>query len=130
MSHSTKVICKKCGYEEMYLEGIGMAYSSLLNVIESVPKRYREELRRGLETCELVALDFHRALYECPKCDIPYSFLFFEVENFRTQEISKPEYYCEKCKTKLILATKPIYEYGCKQCGDKEHLEHYGVLWD
>lgn len=129
MGEGITIKCKQCDYQETYILGIGMMYSSLENVISLISPYRRETVLNILHTQYIHEVKYEYKLFICLKCNsiigrFDYSIIYGDGQIYR------PYFRCPECKTKLITVTEPISNIRCPSCGEKSLVENFEMLWD
>ena len=136
-------LCQNCGYERDFKLGVGMAYSSLENVIYLVPKGRRERVLDILRNHKVIQrISWHR-LFQCQSCNRLYGKFYVRIE-YDDNKVYELKFNCSKCKTELQvvdaveilenmedeLDEEGLKNYPCPKCDITELSFHVSSLWD
>lgn len=129
-----------CGYEEMFLEGVGMFFFKYPEEIFSKIKNGDYE-SQGIFKNDIVSPDEidisledkkHKLgyrCYVCRKCKTMTNPIHFSIRKENCQ-IKFPKERCEKCKTKLKrINLIEVFEQECPKCGKKTPLEEQELTY-
>lgn len=123
-----------CGYEETFLEGVGMLFFEYPKKIFSKIKNGDYEIQgiskndiKSPEEIDISLEDKKHKLgyrcYVCRKCKTITNPIHFSIKKADGQ-IKYPIERCEKCKTKLKrISLLEVFEQECPKCGKKTPLE-------
>ena len=135
MGHGLSTRCKQCGREDTYMLGVGMAYYCLDNVLNCLPPRNREKVRKILAKCEMGRTEYEHRLYTCPACFTLHDKFFVRIE-YDAGKVFETSFRCGRCRRQLRPAngndSGKIYlgPFLCKSCGQRALEETIGLNWD
>jgi DNA-directed RNA polymerase subunit RPC12/RpoP len=133
MGNGITVSCQTCSYKKTFMLGVGMAYSSLENVLDCViNKTVRAHIFNLLKNHYVNQEEFYRALFRCKNCDSLYERFYVEL-HYDDGQIFKTEFYCSKCEkplTKVKNEEKRIPLLPCPNCRNKTLNVREDMLWD
>ena len=138
MGHMAIFKCS-CGYEETFLEGVGMMFFKYPEEIFSKIKKGDYELQ-GIFKDDIISPDEidisledkkHRLgyrCYVCRKCKTITNPIHFSIKKENGQ-IKFPTERCEKCKMRLKrIDLFEVFSQECPKCGKKTPLEEQELL--
>jgi Zn finger protein HypA/HybF involved in hydrogenase expression len=129
MGEGITIKCKRCDYQDSFLLGVGMMYSSLLNVISQVSPHRRDKVLNILATRVIHEVSYKHRLFVCPKCNNLAGRFDFSIL-YGDNQIYRPYFRCSKCRTNLLTLNAPITTLSCPQCGKKSLITNGWMLWD
>ena len=130
--------CKKCGYQKDFIFGIGFMYGDLMDVIETIPKKHREEIYPIVKNYDVHPL-FEQKVFKCNKCNGLYNKLWVKMD-YDGNKTYETKYKCYKCKIDLEkidfdLDNEKNQDFKfpdliCPKCGFKYLDQPMIILWD
>lgn len=130
MGHGFCVNCYNCDEGECFTLGVGMMYSSLLNVISCIKGGAQKKVVDIMQNHDVMDAEFEHRLYACPSCQTLHERFYFFIE-YDEGETYTPAFRCGKCRTPLIPADESKLEkYACKECGKHTLVRGAEMLWD
>lgn len=143
MGSGIYALCQNCGYKRNFNLGVGMAYSSLENVIDLVPSKDRELVLDILRNHKVIQCAYWHRLFRCQSCNRLYGRFYVRIE-YDNNKVYELKFNCSKCKTELQvvdaveilenmedeLDEEGLKNYPCPKCGKTELSFHMDILWD
>ena len=135
MGHGLSTRCKKCGREDTYMLGVGMAYSCLDNVLDCLPHRNREKVKKILAECKVGGTEYEHRLYTFPSCFTLHTKFFVRIE-YDAGKVFETSFRCGRCRR--LLRSANVNDSGkidlgpflCKSCGQRALEGGNYLLWD
>jgi hypothetical protein len=131
VGHGVTSSCKICNHAEEFILGVGMMYSSLENVLDTVVHwRYRTKISEILIQHKLATTEYSHELYICPACEIIFERFYIKISQF-DKVLYESSFCCNKCKC-ILNKTSPEFvdRSRCKKCHARELYWSSGLLWD
>lgn len=131
MGSGIAVQCQSCDYDKEFYLGVGMMYSSLENVIDSVHYRERPEVLKILQNHKVEKCDYEHKLYACTKCAGLYERFYVKID-YDGGEVYETDFICGKCKSGLVEVEdiSAANNRPCPKCNQKTLRVEETVLWD
>jgi hypothetical protein len=135
VGHGLSTHCKRCGRQDTYTIGIGMAYYSLENVLNCLSPRNREKVKKILAEYKVDATEYEHRLYSCPTCLTLHNRFFVRME-YDGGKIFETSYRCGKCRRQLFPVKdnkRGEIDFGsflCKSCGQPALEGGLSIMWD
>ncbi len=100
MGQGISVSCKKCGFSEQWIEGIGMRYPSMLEELKEIiiAGKQGAAAKKFLEEHPGATIEARNQIYQCSKCNALQSNVYFRLEDVDSSY--KTTFMCGKCKNK------------------------------
>ena len=129
MGHGITVECTNCNYQETFMLGVGMKYSSLLNVLALVSKQRRDRVIELYQNHDIHNVNYGHELFICSKCNTLAERFDFLI-TFDDDQIYRPYFRCSKCQTKITRFNGSIEDLECSTCREKALMHFESMLWD
>ena len=131
MGYGITSSCKICNHDEEFILGVGMMYSSVENVLDTVVHwRYRTKIREILSQHKLATTEYSHELYICPTCEIIFERFYIRISQF-DKVLYESSFCCNKCKCILKKTTpEDVENCRCKKCKARDLEWSSGLLWD
>jgi len=121
--------CDTCHAENKYLLGVGMMYSSLENVANSIHWTNRRKIDGFSRNGTIISEQFEHRMYFCEKCLIPHSRFWVWLER-EDGEVFETVFKCPKCRSRMIEGDLDFTKHTCSICGRKTLTAIGKMLWD
>jgi len=131
------VTCDSCDFVNLFHLGVGMAYSSLENVIGLVHYTRHKKIKNILKIHTLTPDSWenpnpfytHR-MYRCAKCSKLRTCFYVKI-CYDNDLVYETDFKCYRCKS-ILEEVDPadITNHPCPECGKTTMSSHEDILWD
>lgn len=128
MGEAVNITCLDCDYEKDIILGVGMCYSSLMNIIRTVHWRTKLKIDEFQSLGDVVSEEFEHRLFSCGNCHQVHSRFWIKLER-SDGAIFETEFKCPKCRRPMEESKMNIEEYTCESCGGT-NLSIQEFMWD
>jgi len=142
MGQGIIIKCKKCNYEFEAIEGIGMMFDDLMNVMDGLPEYMQKEIKQLVEQNNLLTYNsffdsdrkdllFENRIFVHPATGRMTVKLYVELYNPEAKELLyKTIYKTKGGKEYKMIRISDAKNMMCPKCKKQTLYESGPILWD
>ena len=115
------VSCRSCGFQKLFLVGVGMGYHSLEAVIDRLHYMRRSRVLTLLKEHTVHETKYEHRIYRCDRCGQLRNSFWTKII-YDDDLIYETHFQCGKCQKRMvnISARHQIDGESCPCCGQKK----------